>query len=53
MYRDIDAVTVLVENLDHLLIAITLGHAYQTAELSHTMIDMHHEITHLELLDLF
>ena len=47
----------LVENLDHLLVGLlTLRvgnrHAHQTAKLTHSMIDMHHEVADLELLDL-
>ena len=47
----------LIEDLDHLLIRLFAlgssdGHAYQTAKLTYTMIDMHNEVAHLELLDL-
>ena len=49
--RDINATATIVENLDHLLVAIPLGHAHQAAELADTMIDMHHEIANLKLLD--
>ena len=57
MDRDVDTVAMLVEYLDHLLVgllALRIGnrHTYQSTELAHTMIDMHHEITYLELLDL-
>ena len=49
--RHIDAAATVVENLDHLLITIPLGHAHKPAELTHTMIDMHHEVANLKLLD--
>ena len=47
----------LVENLYHLLIdlfpsGILDRHPDQSAELTHTMIDMHHEVTDLKLLNL-
>ena len=48
----IDAAATIIEDLDHLLIAIPLRHAYQSTELSHAMIYMHHEVTDLKLLDL-
>ena len=52
MYGDVDAVAMLVENLYHLLIAVTLRHADETAELTHTMIYMHHVVADFELLNL-
>ena len=52
MYRDIDAVAMLIQDLDHLLIAITLGHTDQTTKLTHAMIDMDHEVAYLKLLNL-
>ena len=47
----------LIEDLDHLLkgflaLSIGDGHPYQSAKLTHTMIDMDHEVANLELLDL-
>ena len=56
--RDVDAVALLVEDLYHLLmrlLACSVGdrHADKTAELTYAMIDMHHEIANLKLLDLF
>ena len=41
----------LIEDLYHLLIAIPLGHSYQASELTNTMIDMHHVVANLKLLD--
>ena len=57
MDRDVDAVAMLIENLDHLLIGLLAlrvgdGHPDQSAELTHAVIDMHHEVANLELLDL-
>ena len=52
MYRDIDTIAMLIQNLDHFLIAIALGHTDQTTELTHTMIDMDHKVANLKLLDL-
>ena len=55
----VDAVAVLVDNLDHLLIPPTTSivrvrgrcrHSYQTAELTHTVIDMHDIVAYLKLL---
>ena len=40
----------LVDDLYHLLIPITLRHANEAAELADTMINMHYEIADLELL---
>ena len=47
----------LIEDLDHLLkdllpCSILDRHPNQTTELSHTMIDMYHEVANLKLLDL-
>ena len=53
MYRDIDAIAMLVEDLYHLLVAVALRHAHQTAELTDAMIHMHYIVAYLELLDLF
>ena len=55
--RYVDAVALLVENLYHLLVSLfpsSIGdrHADETAEFSYTVIDMHHKITNLKLLDL-
>ena len=57
MDRHVDAIAMLIEDLDHLLIGLfALGvgdrHAHQPTELTHTMIDMHHKVANLELLDL-
>ena len=41
----------LIENLDHLLIAISLWHSHQASELTDAMIDMHHVVANLKLLD--
>ena len=48
----------LVENLYHLLVSLfprSIGdrHTDETTELTYAMIDMHHEIANLKLLDLF
>ena len=50
MYRDVDAVAMLIENLDLLLIAIALRHTNQTSELTDTMVYMNHEVANLKLL---
>ena len=50
MYRDIDAVAVLVDDFYHLLIPIALRHANEATELADTMINMHYEIADLKLL---
>ena len=52
MDGDIDGAPTLVDNLDHLLVGVALRHAYQSTELTDTMIDMHHIVADLELLDL-
>ena len=48
----IHSVLVLVGDLDHLLHHIALWNAYKTSESSHTMVDMHHVIANLKLLNL-
>ena len=53
MDRHIDAATAVVEYLNHLLIAISLRHTNKPTEFSYTMIDMHHKIANLKLLDFF
>ena len=45
-------VIVLVNDLDLLLISAALRHTDQTAELAYSMVDMHHVVTDLELLQL-
>ena len=47
----------LVEDLDHLLkgllaLSVDDGHPYQSAKLTHTMINMDHKVANLELQDL-
>ena len=58
MDRYVDTVALLVENLYHLLVSLfprSIGdrHTDETTELTYAMIDMHHEIANLKLLDLF
>ena len=53
MDRHIDATTAVVEYLNHLLIAISLRHTNKPTEFPNTMIDMHHKVTNLKLLDFF
>ena len=53
MNGHIDRVLVLVGDFDHLLHHIALWHSHQTSETSHTVVDMHHIIANLELLNLF
>ena len=53
MYRNVDGSPTFVHNLNHFLIAVTLGHTHQTAKLTYAVIDMHHVIAHLKLLNLF
>ena len=52
MYRDIDGTATVVDDLNHLLIAVTLRHAHQPAELSDAVVDMHYIVANLELLNL-
>ena len=56
MDGDVDAVAMLVLNLDHLLISLFTGsrgdgHAHQPHELTDAMIDMDHIVANLELLN--
>ena len=48
----VDRVAILIDDLDHLLVTIPLGHAHQSCKLTHPMIHMHHVVANLELLDL-
>ena len=52
MDRYVDAVAMLIGDLDHLLVTVALGHPNQATELADTMIHMHHIVAYLELLDL-
>ena len=52
MYRYVDGSPTLVHDFNHLLIAVTLRHAYQSAKLTNTMIDMYHIVANLKLLNL-
>ena len=46
----VDGIAMLIGELDHLLIAIALRHAYQSAESSHTMIHVYHVVANFKLL---
>ena len=43
-------IIILIDNLDFFLISARLRHTHQTAELTYSVINMHHVITNLELL---
>ena len=51
MNGHIDGSATVVLYLDHLLIAVTLRHAHQSAKASDAMIDVNHIVTRLKLLD--
>ena len=51
MNGHIDGSATVVLYLDHLLIAVTLRHAHQSAKTSDAMIDVNHIVTWLKLLD--
>ena len=53
MDGNVDAATAVVEDFNHLLIAISLRHTNKPTEFPNTMIDMHHKVTNLKLLDFF
>ena len=48
--RDIDGVVARVDDLDDLLHLVAVLHSHQAAEAPHTVVDMHHIVAHLELL---
>ena len=57
MYGDVDGIAALVDDFDHLLEGLSSscvsdGHPYQPAELAHAVIDVHHVVAHLKLLNL-
>ena len=54
MNTDIDCITTLIDNFDHLLeTAVLQRHSDQSAEFSDTVVHMYHIVTNLELLNLF
>ena len=52
MDRDIDGAPTLVHDLNHLLVAIALRHAYQSAKLTNAVVYVYYVVAHLKLLNL-
>ena len=52
MDRDEDHIVILIDDLDDLLPSVTIGDAQQAAKASHTVVNVHHVVAHLELLQL-